>query len=265
MTPTASRSLADDQRDDVRQRREPVQHGARVGGGAHDRELLARVAPAPRVARDLAAEDVRDAAGQLAGVVEQQALARARLAPHAPSASSSRASVFGPIPGARCSLPASAASRSSSAVRTSSARASSTDAARAQAQVPPEPDEVGRELTLELGQLRDRAGLDQLAQPRRDALADAAQLAHAPLSHELGDGDGRGTDRVGRAPVRASGVGIGVRQLQQGGERGEALGDQLVLHRAKPSRIVARRGRAGRTLAMCGSLVDPSIAGGCAR
>jgi hypothetical protein len=43
------------------------------------------------------------------------------------SASSSRASVFGPIPATVCSRPAAAASRSSFAVRTPSARASSIE------------------------------------------------------------------------------------------------------------------------------------------
>jgi hypothetical protein len=63
-------------------------------------------------------------------------------------------------------------------------------AARAQAEVAPEPDEVRRELTLEFGELRDRAGVDQLAQPRLDPGADAAQLAHASRPHEISDADG---------------------------------------------------------------------------
>ena len=51
---------------------------------------------------------------------------------------------------------------------------------RGQSQVATEADEVRSELALELGQLGDRAGLDELAQLRLDARPDPAQLPDPP-------------------------------------------------------------------------------------
>ena len=50
-----------------------------------------------------------------------------------------------------------------------------------------EPDELGLHLALELVELRDLAGLDELAQPPRDARADPAQLLDAAGRDELRD------------------------------------------------------------------------------
>ena len=158
-----------------------AQHRARVAAGAHDRELLARVAPAPRVAGDLAAEDVGDARrpargrwlSSRPGGGAPRARARARRA--------SRASVFGPIPGARRSLPAQ---------RRRPQLVGGTHVER--------PRELQRPPRAQArGSARGRSGrarahasssassaispvVDELAQPRLDARADPAQLAHAP-------------------------------------------------------------------------------------
>ena len=103
-------------------------------------------------------------------------------------------------------------------------------ALRAQPEVAAEADEVGRELALELRQLGDLAGLDELAQPRLDPRADPAQLAHPPGPHELGDGDRRGADRLGGAAVGAGRVGVRVGEVEQRRERVQPVGDPGVVH-----------------------------------
>ena len=114
-----------DHRHDLRQRGEALEQRRRVRGADH-REPLARVAPAPRVARRLAAERAaipptssraRRAGGPRGG----------RGSPSRASASRICASIFGPTPGTSRSRPAAAASRNSSGVRTPSARAISTE------------------------------------------------------------------------------------------------------------------------------------------
>ena len=67
-------------------------------------------------------------------------------------------------------------------------------------------DELRERLRLQLVQLCDAPGLDQLAQPRLDPGADAGQLARTPGSHERGHVGGRRADQVGRATVGAHGV-----------------------------------------------------------
>jgi hypothetical protein len=152
----------------------------------HHREPLAKVAPAPRIASDLAAEGVGDAAGELAGAVEQKPLATARLVLARQRLEQPRLRLrtdprrrLQPARerGLAQLLGAANAERPRQLQR----------ATRAQTEVAPEPDEVRRELTLKLGELRDRAGLDQLAQPPLDPGADAAQLAHASRPHEISD------------------------------------------------------------------------------
>ena len=79
---------------------------------------------------------------------------------------------------------------------------------RGQPEVAAEADDVGRELPLELGELGDRARLDQLAQLRLDARPDPAQLPDPPRAHEVRDRRRRAPDRLGGAPVRAGAVGV---------------------------------------------------------
>ena len=67
----------------------------------------------------------------------------------------------------------------------------------------------------ELGQLRDLAGLDELAQPRLDATPDAAQLAHAALPDERRHRHGSRADQLRRPPVRTRRVRVRLRELQQ--------------------------------------------------
>src|SRR5581483_1036159 len=90
--------------------------------------------------------------------------------------------------------------------------------AGADPEVAAEPDEVRLHLALELLELRDLPGLDELLQAALDPPADPAQLAHAARA-----------DQVGRAPVRTRRVGIRARQLEQRRERLEPLRDRLVV------------------------------------
>ena len=117
------------------------------------------------------------------------------------------------------SRPAAAASRSSSTVRTPSARPISTARLRAQAQVAADPDELRIGFPLQLLELGDRARLDELAQASLDRAADPAQFAHASRPHELGDVGRRRADEIGRPPVRANAVRARPGEVERGGER----------------------------------------------
>jgi hypothetical protein len=66
-----------------------------------------------------------------------------------------------------------------------------------------EAGELRRDLALELPQLGDLAGLDQLAQPPLDSRPDAAQLAHSSGAHQIDDGHGKGTHQVCRTAIGA--------------------------------------------------------------
>ena len=110
--------------------------------------------------------------------------ARAAAAALGSRASASRicASSFGPTPGTVAQAPG--RGRLAELLRRAHAeRPRDLDRAPGgQPEVAAEPDQPGRELALELGQLRDLPGLQQLPQPRLDPGPDPAQLLHAPLS-----------------------------------------------------------------------------------
>ena len=88
-----------DHGDDLRQRREAREHGSGIRRGADDRELLARVAPAAHVAGRLAAERARRSPPTSSRARLSSSPRRGRGSASRASASSSCASVFGPIPG----------------------------------------------------------------------------------------------------------------------------------------------------------------------
>ena len=221
--------LCGQQRDDLRQLDEPGEHGSRVGRGAHDGEVLAVVAPAPRVAGHRGAERVRDPSDQFAGAADQESLPWPRLLR------------------ARERLEQARLGRGSDAARglqaagergvAQLARRPHVECAgdlqrplRGQPEVTAEADEVRRELALELGQLGDRARLDELAQLRLDARPDPAQLPDPPGAHEVRDRQRRAADRVGGAPVRAGAVRVRFGELEQPGERLEPVRDPRVVH-----------------------------------
>ena len=83
---------------------------------------------------------------------------------------------------------------------------------------PPEPDQVRRQLALQVGELLDVAGLDELAQAAFDPGADPAQLLRAAGPDELGDGRRRRADHLGRPAVGADRVVLRVGEFEQRGE-----------------------------------------------
>ena len=91
-------------------------------------------------------------------------------------------------------------------------------------------DELRQRLRLELLQLRQLAGLHQLAQPLLDPRPDPGELAHATRADERGDVHRRRADQLGGAPVRADGVVPRLVQVEQGGEGFEPFGEICVLH-----------------------------------
>ena len=212
-----------DHRDDLRQRLEAVERRAGLSG-AHDREHLVRVAPAPRVARDLSTERLGDAVAQSERLVEK----------HAPPRT-------GPIrlrqrgqqlrlrlrPDSRDALQPSRGSGLAELVhRPHSERAPDLDRPlRPEAEQPPEADQLRRDLALQLVELCDPPRLDQLLQPRLDPRPDPAQLAHAPRPDEIGDRRLRLADHLGRAPVRPRRVGVRARELEERRERLEPVRD----------------------------------------
>ena len=115
-------------------------------------------------------------------------------------------------------------------------------ASSAEPEVPTEADEIGRQLALELGELGDLAGLDQLAEPRRDSVADSAQLADPLGPHEVRDRDRRIADRLGGTPVGADRVRVRLDELEHQRERLEAIGDLGVVHGPVVSRPWPVRG-----------------------
>ena len=91
-------------------------------------------------------------------------------------------------------------------------------------------DQLWQRLRLELVQLGDAAGLDELAEPGLDAGADTGKLPHPSLAHERGHIGGRRADQVGRAAVRAHGVEAGAVEVQEGSEGVEAIGEGSIVH-----------------------------------
>ena len=220
-----------DHRDDLRQRGEALEHGAGIRRGADDGQPLVRVAPAPHVAGRLAVERRRDAADELQRAVEQEPAPRSR---HGFAGQRLEQPRLGLRPDPRHGAQAARGGRLAQlGGRPDAERPRELDRAlRAQAEVAAQADQLGRELALELRQLGDRAGLDELAQPRLDPGADPAQLARPPGAHQLDDGDRGRPDRLGGAAVRARRVGVRVGELEQRRERVQAIGDQGVLHPA---------------------------------
>ena len=215
------------------------EHRGGVGGRADDREPLAGVAPAARVAGRLPAERRRDPERQLASGREQDAALRRRLLGRHQRGQDLRLDLrpdpgHGPQPPGR--------GRLAELLRGADAeRPRDLDRAlRGQPQVAAEPDQAGRQLALELGELRDLAGLQQLLEPPLDPGADPAQLLHATLAHERVDRRRGAADQLRGAPVRADRVGIGLRELEQRREGVEAVGDRGVLH---PSSVPTTIGR----------------------
>ena len=197
---------------------ERSQPAARVAGGDRRR---ARSAIAPTSSQRAVQRAGRGAARVAA------ARARPGSSPRSPGRSPAP-------PQAAC---AAAASRSSSACRDAErlCRARHDAAAARARRGAPSPTSSGLHG-------RPRARRARRAGPSRRARAAAprstppmpAQLPDAPAAHELRDGGGRRADQLGRAAIRADAVVARAREVEQGGERLEPLGERRVVGLVPP-------------------------------
>src|SRR5206468_7088650 len=93
-----------------------------------------------------------------------------------------------------------------------------------------ERDQLGLDLALELFQLGDATGRNELLEPALDPGADAAQLPRTTLANQSCDVQRGPTDELGRAPVGARRVRVGVAELEQRRERLQPERDRRVVH-----------------------------------
>ena len=211
-------------RDDRGERLERVEHRLGPRSRGDDREVERNVGPAAWIARNLAADPGRDLLEQCARPIQshplrglrfplalecgQQALFRLRSDPRdrrQPPRPRRHAELLGGgdlerLPDLDHSL-------------------------RPDAEEAAEPDELRLHLTFELVELGDAAGLDELAQARRDPGADPPQLLYAPSGNELGDRRLRLADRLGRSSISARRVEAGAGKVEECRETLQLLGD----------------------------------------
>ncbi len=205
-------------------------NGSGLGRGAHDRELPTRVTEAAHVPGGLTAERAGDRVDELPGAVEHQSGPRLGLRV-AGELITQLGLDLRPDPGDIAQL-AGRGRLAQLVCRADVQRPRNLHRAlRAQPEVAAESDQIGRQLALELLQLGDLPGLDELREARLDTGADRAQFAGAPGPHQVGDGHRGATDRLGRAPVRAGRVAVCLRQLEQRRERIEPVSDLAIVHR----------------------------------
>ena len=169
------------------------------------------IAPAPRVACDLAVEGLGNPFEQRTGPVEEHPAARSRPLERGEELGLGLRADAGHArePALGCGRPK--LLRSSHAQRP----ADLDRPFRPQAQEPPQPDELGRDFALELVQLRDLPRLDELAEPRLDPWPDPPQLANPPGTNEVGDRSLRLPDQLRGAPVSPGGVVARSGEIQQ--------------------------------------------------
>ncbi len=197
----------------------------------HDGEIEAGVRPPARIAGSRAAQPAGDLSHEVTRLVEQQP-APCPWGP-APQALQDAGFRLRADPGHRLE-PTAEGRRSEVVGRPHVERAPDLDhSLRADAEQPPEADQLRLHLALELVELRDRARLDQLAEACGDARPDPAELLHPSRAHELADRRPRLADRLGSAAVGARRVAARAGQLEQGCERLQSLGDLSVVRRPR--------------------------------
>jgi hypothetical protein len=178
-----------DERHDRRQRGEPPRDRPRFRPGAHHGQVLARVAPAPDVAGHRPVERFRDRTHELASAVEQQPAPRPRVV-RARQRLQQLGLGRGPDSGRGSQPPG---GRGLAEVRGGPDAERPRDPHRplgTQPEEAAEADEIRGELALELGELRDRARLDQLAQLGLDARADPRNCRARPARTRSATGAG---------------------------------------------------------------------------
>ena len=219
--------------------RRPLEHGddlgqplelvERPGLADDDGEARRELAAATRIARGLAAEGRRDLADELTGTVEQHPAPR-------PCRSRLRQAGADPLgrlrPDARHLRQPAVSRRLAQACDRANVerRAELPHPLRREPEQPADADELGHGLVLELAELGELAGRDELAQAGLDPRPDARELANAAGTHELGDIDRRRPDQLGGAPVGANGVVAGSGEIEQRGERLEPFRQKCVVH-----------------------------------
>ena len=109
-------------------------------------------------------------------------------------------------------------------------RAELAHSLRREPEQPADRDELGHHLRLELAQLRQLAGLDELAQACLDSRPDSSELAYPSRTHDRRDVGRRRPDQLGRPPVGAGRVEARAVELEQRGEGVEPLGKSGVVH-----------------------------------
>ena len=196
-----------DDRDDLRQRLESLEHRFRCVGRDDDREPLRRVPPAARVARGARRRAPRRSTRRAVGCGGVGAAGRSRRPARARArpAACARSPARSPAPPAAARL--SAASRSSARLRDSEHAPDLEHPLDRDAEEAAEPGQLRRDLALELLQLGDLAGLDEL-RSRRSIPGPMPRSSRArPCAHELGDRRrgrrGSGRPRGGR-PARCT-------------------------------------------------------------
>lgn len=204
---------------DLRQRTEPIER-PRVG---HDhREARRQVAATARVAGSLAAQRVRDLPNQRPRTVEQHSPPRTC----APGCHETGPDLLRCLRSDACHLrqPTRLRSLPQTTDRSNVQRLPELPhPLRREAEQTADADELRQRLCLELAQLRELTGLDQLAKTRLDPRPDPGQLPHSPTAHELRHVDGRRPDQIGRPPVGADGVVARSHQVEQRRKRLEPL------------------------------------------
>ena len=141
-----------------------------------------------------------------------------------------RAAVFGPIPGTLSSLPAAAASRSSGSVLIPSACPSS----RIRFVETPSSAATPTSSGSACASSSSSSAIRPVSTSSRSRVSMPGPIPASsrtrPCADERGDVRGCRADQLGRPAVRAHGVVAGAVQVEQGGERVEAVGEGRVVH-----------------------------------
>ncbi len=224
----AGRAL--DDRDDRRETFERLEGLGRARRRDHDGEVEAGVGPPARIAGDRTSQPAGDLLHERTRPIEQEPAA----CPRSPAPEPLEDAGFRLRADARYRLEPTGERRRPELVgRPHVERAPDLEhSLRADAEQPPEADQLRLHLALELVELRDRARLDQLAEAGGYARSDPAELLHASGPDELGHRCLGLSHGLGRAPVRARRVAPGAGQVEEDGERLQALRDPGVVERS---------------------------------